>query len=340
MNEIVKYSNELHELKFNSLTEAQQNVFFTLLQQFRSTDGYTLELDYYKVFKLANIAESGSYRKEILAKLRHIQTFTFMYETNNKGDLAQEIIFPKIETDSENRVLKIKVSKNFKDRYIDSPLKGWTRYELAEFVNLSGTYAKTIYRYLKQFRAQGWWHVKYKDFKELLEIPESYQACNIDQQILKPAIKELSSERNLFDQRRTPFKGLMIKKIKSGRNIEALEFYFEPQKISDIERDEKENKQNLTMIANDIKRKDMLKQLKRSNPITGKTVNDFDPYIGRYLRIFNEKMNITDILKIQSFEQSGEQIEVKLFNVDDEYSTIMRFDNFKHFKNTFEKYGD
>lgn len=27
MNEIVKYSNELHELKFNSLTEAQQNVF-------------------------------------------------------------------------------------------------------------------------------------------------------------------------------------------------------------------------------------------------------------------------------------------------------------------------
>ena len=51
-------------------------------------------------------------------------------------------------------------------------------------------------------------------------------------------------------------------------------------------------------------------------------------------------MNVTDILKIQSFEQSGEQIEVKLFNVDDEYSTVMRFDNFKHFKNTFERYGD
>lgn len=263
-----------------------------------------------------------------------------MYETNNKGDLAQEIIFPKIETDSENRVLKIKVSKNFKDRYIDSPLKGWARYELAEFVNLSGTYAKTIYRYLKQFRAQGWWYVKYKDFKELLEIPESYQACNIDQQILKPAIRELSSERNLFDQRRTPFKGLMIKKIKSGRNIEALEFYFEPQKISDIERDEKENKRNLTTIANDIKRKDILKQLKRSNPITGKTVNDFDPYIGRYLRIYNEKMDAIDVLKIQNIEQNGKQLEVKLLNVDDGYLTAMLFDDFRHFKNTFEKYGD
>ncbi len=255
-----------------------------------------------------------------------------MYETNNKGDLAQEIIFPKIETDSENRVLKIKVSKNFKDRYIDSPLKGWTRHELAEFVNLSGTYAKTIYRYLKQFRAQGWWHIKYKDFKELLEIPESYQARNIDQQILKPAIKELASERNLFDQRRTPFKGLMIKKIKSGRNIEALEFYFEPQKISDIERDEKENKRNLTTIANDIKQKDMLKQLKRSNPITGKTVNDFDPYIGRYLRIYNDKTDVIDVLKIQSIEKNGKQLEAKLLNVDDGYFTAMLFDNFKHFK--------
>lgn len=340
MNEIVKYSNELHELKFNSLTEAQQNVFFTLLQQFRSTDGYTLELNYYKIFKLANIAESGSYRKEILAKLRHIQTFTFMYETNSKGDLAQEIIFPKIETDSENRILKIKVSKNFKDRYIDSPLKGWTRYELAEFVNLSGTYAKTIYRYLKQFRAQGWWHVKYKDFKELLEIPESYQACNIDQQILKPAIRELSSERNLFDQHRTPFKGLIVKKIKSGRNIEALEFYFEPQKISDIERDEKENRRNLDTIASDIKRQDMLKQLKRNNPITGKAVNDFDAYIGRYLRIYNEKMDAIDVLKIQSIEKNGEQLEVKVLNVDDGFRSSMRFDNFKHFKNTFERYGD
>ena len=132
----------------------------------------------------------------------------------------------------------------------------------------------------------------------------------------------------------------MIKKIKSGRNIEALEFYFEPQKISDIERDEKENRRNLDTIAGDIKRQDMLKQLKRSNPITGKVVNDFDAYRGRYLRIYNEKTDAIDVLKIQSIEKNGKQLEAKLLNVDDGYSTAMLFDNFKHFKNTFEKYGD
>lgn len=340
MNEVVKYSNELHELKFNSMNEAQQNVFFTLLQQFRNTDGYTLELDFNKVFELAQIANSSSYRKEILNKLRQIQTLTFMYEINDLGDLQQDVIFPSIRTDTQNRRLFVKVSKGFKDRYISSPLKGWTRYELAEFVGLNGTYTKTIYRYLKQFRQTGLWHIKYKDFKELLGIPESYQSCDIDKQILNPTIKELSAERNLFDQRRTPFKGFMLKKIKSGRNIDALEFYFEPQPVSELDKDARQHERNLDTIANDIKRQDMLRQLKRSNPITGKAVNDFDPYIGRYLRIYNEKMNITDILKIQSFEQSGEQIEVKLFNVDDEYSTVMRFDNFRHFKNTFERYGD
>ena len=340
MNEVVKYSNELHELKFNSMNEAQQNVFFTLLQQFRNTDGYTLELDFNKIFELAQIANNSSYRKEILNKLRQIQTITFMYEINDLGDLQQDVIFPSIRTDTQNRRLFVKVSKGFKDRYISSPLKGWTRYELAEFVNLSGTYTKTIYRYLKQFKSSGRWRIRYDDFKELLGIPESYLSNNIDQRILKPALKELSAERNLFDQRRTPFKGLIIKKIKSGRNIDALEFYFEPQPISDIERDKKENRRNLDTIAGDIKRQDMLKQLKRSNPITGKMVNDFDPYIGRYLRIYNEKMDAIDVLKIQNIEQNGKQLEAKLLNVDDGYSTAMLFDDFRHFKNTFEKYGD
>ena len=84
----------------------------------------------------------------------------------------------------------------------------------------------------------------------------------------------------------------------------------------------------------------MLKQLKRSNPITGKAVNEFDRYVGRYLRIYNEKMGAIDVLKIQSFEQSGERLEIKLLNVDDGYSTAMIFDDFRHFKNTFERYGD
>lgn len=219
MNEVVKYSNELHELKFNSMNEAQQNVFFTLLQQFKNTDGYTLELDFNKLFELAQISQGTNYRKEILDKLGRLQEFKFRYQINELGDLRQDVIFPSIETDSKNKILKIRVSQGFKERYINSPLKGWTRYELAEFVNLSGTYTKTIYRYLKQFKSSGRWRIRYDDFKELLGVPEKYRASEIDKWILKPAIKELSAERNLFDMRRTPFEKLVVIKHKKDERL-------------------------------------------------------------------------------------------------------------------------
>lgn len=343
MNEVVKYSNELHELKFNSMNEAQQNVFFTLLQQFRNTEGYTLELDFNKVFELAQIANSSSYRKEILDKLGKLQEFKFRYQINELGDLQQDVIFPSIRTDSKNKVLKIRVSEGFKERYINSPLKGWTRYELAEFVGLNGTYTKTIYRYLKQFRSSGRWRIRYDDFKELLGIPDSYQSNNIDQQILKPAIKELSAERNLFDQRRTPFKGLCVKKVKSGRSIEALEFCFEPQPVSDIERDKVENKRNLATIAGDIKRQDMLRQLKRESldPKAGDvSVEELQIYLYRNLRLYDKQFDRYNVVKIQRIlaipNSYGVRIEWQ--NVDDGFKQHYDLSSTAKAKNFIEKY--
>lgn len=327
MNEVVKYSNELHELKFNSMSEAQQNIFFTLLQQLRNSSDYTLELDFNKVFELAQIADNNSYRKEILDKLSKLQEFKFRYETNNKGDLAQEVIFPKIETDSENKVLKIKVSEDFKDRYINSPLKGWTRYELAEFVNLSGTYTKTIYRYLKQFRSSGRWRIRYDDFKELLGIPESYRATNIDQQILKPAIKELSAERNLFDMRRTPFQKLSVRKFKKGREIETLEFTFMPQPVSELEKDEKENERNLATIARDIQREERLRSLKQNK------IDELKAYLFQSVRVKNPHTQEYDTLKIIELNYNQDKIKAKLKNSDDDYITEMTFESIKHLQN-------
>ena len=322
MNEVVKYSNELHELKFSSMNEAQQNVFFTLLQQFRNTDGYTLELDFHKVFELAQIANSSSYRKEILDKLGKLQEFKFRYQINELGDLQQDVIFPSIATDSKNRVLRVKVSQGFKERYINSPLKGWTRYELAEFVGLSGTYTKTIYRYLKQFRSSGRWRIRYDDFKELLGVPEKYRASEIDKWILKPAIKELSAERNLFDQRRTPFEKLVVKKHKKGREIEALEFCFMPQPVSELDKDKRQHERNLTIIANDIQRDQALRQLKRENSnlkADGISVEELQIYLYRNLRLYDKKFNRYNVVKIQRIltipDDSGIRIEWQ--NVDD-----------------------
>ena len=327
MNEVVKYSNELHELKFNSLNEAQQNVFFTLLQQFRKASGDTLELDFNKLFELAQISQGTNYRKEILDKIGKLQEFKFRYQINELGDLRQDVIFPSIETDSKNKVLRIRVSQGFKERYINSPLKGWTRYELAEFVNLSGTYTKTIYRYLKQYRQTGRWCIRYDDFKELLGVPEKYRASEIDKWILKPAIKELSAERNLFDMRRTPFEKLVVIKHKKGREIEALEFCFMPQPVSEIEKDEKENERNLATIARDIQREERLRSLKQNK------IDELKAYLFQSVRVKNPNTQEYDTLKIIELNYNQDKIKAKLKNSDDDYITEMTFESIKHLQN-------
>ena len=327
MNEVVKYSNELHELKFNSMNEAQQNVFFTLLQQFRKASGDTLELDFNKLFELAQISQGTNYRKEILDKLSRLQEFKFRYQINDLGDLRQDVIFPSIETDSKNKILKIRVSQGFKERYINSPLKGWTRYELAEFVGLNGTYTKTIYRYLKQFKSSGRWRIRYDDFKELLGVPEKYRASEIDKWILKPAIKELSAERNLFDMRRTPFEKLVVIKHKKGREIETLEFCFMPQPVSELEKDEKENERNLATIARDIQREERLRSLKRNK------IDELKPYLFQSVRVKNPNTQEYDTLKIIELNYNQDKIKAKLKNSDDDYITEMTFESIKHLQN-------
>lgn len=349
MKEIVKYSNELNKVNFSSLKETQLNVLFTILAKIRhenTKDGITIPTK--ELFELADINNGGGYRANLLSSLGVLQDFKiqYTYERNSdKNATAQEVIFPRLQIydDKNGEVLNVKVSEAFRERYLKA-MPQFTRFELEEFVNLSGTYAKTIYRFLKQYRQTGVWRVKYKDFIELLGIPESYRATNIDQQILKPVIKQLSTERNLFDLRRIPFKGLMVRKIKSGKFIEALEFCFMPQPVSELDKDERQHERNLTIIANDIQREQELRKLKRAapktHPITGKEIDETQEYLGRYLRIYNEKLGLTDMLKIEKIEKSGEQLEVFLRNVDDGFRSSMRFDNFKHFKNTFERYGD
>ena len=88
--------------------------------------------------------------------------------------------------------------------------------------HLKSTYAKNMFRILKQYKHTGYMKIKIDDFRERLDIPNSYRMSNINQFVLNPIIKELS----------TIFKNLHINKIKAkkGRKIEWLEFTFDAEK--------------------------------------------------------------------------------------------------------------
>lgn len=75
--------------------------------------------------------------------------------------------------------------------------------------HLKSTYAKNMFRILKQDKHTGYMKIKIEDFRERLDIPNSYRMSNINQFVLNLIIKELS----------TIFKNLHINKSKTKKVV-------------------------------------------------------------------------------------------------------------------------
>lgn len=245
MNEIVKYHNDLNTITLGGLTENQQNLLFTIFAKIRDKESDEIKFDINELIELTGISTTNKTYLEatIFGNLDKLQNLKIRYETDEIK--AQEVIFPKATLDKKRGELLIKVNSTF--RYIFNELtSNFTRFELAEFVSLSGKYAKTLYRLLKQYRSTGFLNMEWDKFVEIMSIPQKMRMFDIEKDILKPAIKQLSAEINLFDQRRTPFKKLAYNKLKNGKGnkITHIEFYFAPEKyIREIEKEE-ENRQH------------------------------------------------------------------------------------------------
>ncbi len=231
MNEIVKYHNDLNTLSMGGLSENQMNILFTIFSKIKNKDTQEIHLKTNDIIELADIPTKN---KEYVATLimqtfNKLQNLKIRYSTEDYN--VQEVIFPKVKATKNNQEITVKVSDGF--AYIFSNLvSNFTRFELAEFVNLSSKYAKTLYRLLKQYRKTGYLEIKWDKFVEVMGIPSTYAMRDIDKDILKPITKELQREQNLFDQKRRPFKNLKFEKCKTkgkGNKITHIKFTFEPE---------------------------------------------------------------------------------------------------------------
>ena len=337
---IVKYNNDLHQLNLSNLSETQQNIFFTLCEQLQNANGNRIELDLYELYNLAQIPNGSDFRSQNLKKLKVLQTFTFMYDPD-ENNTVQVVIFPRLQIDTERKLLIAEVAQDFKERYLLSGLHGWTKYELAEFVFLPGKYTKTIYRFLKQWRTQGKWEISYAKFKDILGIPDCYKSCEIDHQIIKPALKALSEPLNLFEEERIPFENLKCEKTKSGVRIKELVFTFkpqskkEPQKQVTAPQETQQKAQNevLNKMANVAQTKiigghqNMADNLKRS-------------FVGKGFNSKGHFCKIVDIKVTQNPNSPSENYTLCAINVDTNKEFELKFQGHDHIKNSLNPYFD
>ena len=342
-NLAVKYDNKMNLLAFKDLDKVEANLFFSIVARAKEKGGEKITLSFIEIAEFLEANYTNKQLREMIIKGVGKVVRTAIKWENDEGirifTLFKEFLIPHNEN-----YLTVSINEPFLFILNSFENGGFTAFELAEFSSLSSKYTQTIYRLLKQFKKTGFRAIKWSDFLEIMDIPKSYQMCDIDKQILKPAIAELTQEADIFNQNNPIFKKLTYKKIRGkgrGRPVEKIEFYFMPE--TNEKEEQKKNEKALQYIAQDIKKEQMLKELKRSSqeqpkkidPFTGKEITGLEPYRLRNMR-FKNKFGEYDILKIQSIEQEPNgKIIISVKNVDDNHISTMKFESLKHFENTF-----
>ncbi|EAI8054400.1 replication initiation protein [Campylobacter upsaliensis] len=252
MNEIVQYHNDFNKIKLPNFNELEQNLLCAIFVKIKNK-GHEEPIKF-PVDDLKKIATSNKYKldneefKEIMTSLFYKffkADFKILVkdERDRVGEkiinLFQEVTFWYPHEDKEQKLLdEIELQINPKFSYIVNELeKEFTGFKLEEFIALSGKYTKTLYRLLKQFRSTGKAYFEWEEFCRVMDIAENRTLGDIDKFILKPALKELTKERNIFDQIRVPFKNLAYEKEKQkgtrgrGGKVIGITFTFKPENI-------------------------------------------------------------------------------------------------------------
>lgn len=261
MKEIVTYDNRLNELRFPEFKEQEMNIFCNLLYHLKDKETQIIKFTASEVsnfFGSAYDSKLLAFMLKTMADRMRQRGFEYITHNDNRTSYNYITMFPtfKINTIKNLKAidhldaeilesLEVRINPDFS--YLINKLNSnFTQFELAEFMSLSGKYAKRLYMLLKQFRHSGLLKLDFDEFRRRLDIPTKYRISEIDKEILKSAVKELSEEKNLFNMPRTAFKNLKYEKIKGrgrgrGGIVVGIEFTFDKE-TKETNNKSKENK--------------------------------------------------------------------------------------------------
>lgn len=227
MNQVTKYHNQLNTVPMRKWTKEEQNFFFAIITEVRDKGEEKIRFNKDELVELANYSLSENKRLENTIKNLIDKLENMRYREYSKNSYTSMALFQYFKADWSDDLsqftLDVQVSSSFS--YIINKINAeFTQFELKQFTNIRSTYAKEMFKKLKQWRTVGVKEYSLDEFKEMLQIPKSYQASDIEKVILNPIRKELSKY----------FKGLKIKTVKAntrGNPVIAYEFRWQKEKV-------------------------------------------------------------------------------------------------------------
>ncbi|WP_181331629.1 replication initiation protein [Helicobacter pylori] len=258
-NTYTTYHNNTNKVNLGKLSEREANLLFAIFQRLKDQGNTLIRFEPQDLKRMLNIDISNERLSEVVIKLwDSIKTADFWKISETETSIIQEnyMLFSrcKIELNKPSKDLKyleIQLNDNYQYLLNNLGMGQYTSFNLLEFQQVRGKYAKTLYRLLKQYKSTGILSVEWSQFRELLDIPKDYKMRNIDQKILTPSLKKL---KKIY-----PFEHLSYKKERRShdkRKVTHIDFYFEPLPKGETKKQKQADKQrakrDIKLVAWDI----------------------------------------------------------------------------------------
>ena len=206
---VLRIDNRMTAFGLKDLTSREQNIWWTIVKLIynKGTDELTLlrseieSISGYKSLKErdsnGNYVDKFIYEMKVLGKkLLSLNTEIIDNETN---ECVLFTIFPVFKVDSN--CIHIRVSEYFSPWFNDLKLN-YTRLDLTVMLGLKSNYAKNLYRYLIRWQNYktddtdfpGCWIVDVDRFRNLMDIPKTYNNNDIFRRVIEPSLKELEKK--------------------------------------------------------------------------------------------------------------------------------------------------
>lgn len=225
----VIYHNDLNKISFTKFNSIQIDLLMYLLTKIKNKETEQVTLSFNEIKTIINYKKDNY--KQLYIDLRNmnekIQSTFYSNEITVDGNrkFSSYILFPTYILDEAKKTLTVGTNKDF--LYLVNDFNSnFTKFDLSELVDLKSIYSKNMYRLLSQYKDKGKRFFKIEDFKNLLDVPESYRMSDINKRVLEPILNELAYY----------FEDLRIEKLplnKKGVPITNINFYFKPVQIEE-----------------------------------------------------------------------------------------------------------
>lgn len=207
-------------------TKDEMNFFFAILSKAKNkgTERIVFNADELKELVKYNVRHLHKFLYLLEQLSKKLTQLYFHERTETSSDIM--VLFQRFHIDINEMTVEVQTSEHFS--YIINKLEAnFTKFELEEFTNIRSTYAKTMYRLIKQWRTIGKKEFRKEDLFALLDVPLSVQRpSNFNRQVLKPILDELSVY--FIDLKVKP-----IKTKKRGTPIVAYEFTWKKEETEE-----------------------------------------------------------------------------------------------------------